>query len=233
MEQKNNTYSIPVAIIIAGILIAGAVYLNGQGAKVGSTTSTTTPSVASASVTVPPITSADHILGNPNAKVMIVEYSDLECPFCKMFQSTIEQALSNYSNGDVAWVYRHFTVHSKAPYEAEASECANELGGNAIFFKYIDQIFAVTKSDNNLDPAVLTTTAVNLGLDKTKFQACLDSGKYASLVAQETQDAENAGGQGTPYTILVTKNGNYPITAGAIPYSELKQMIDGLLAQLK
>jgi protein-disulfide isomerase len=229
MEKKSNSFAIPVAIIVAGALIAGAVYLSGQGKTVAPTTDGTNPSPTK--VTVQPVTSSDHVLGDVSkAKVVIVEYSDLECPFCKNFQTTLHQAVAEYGD-KVAWVYRHFTVHSNAPHEAEASECVAELGGNAKFFQYIDKIFSISKSDNNLDPKLLTTTAVSLGINQSQFQSCLDSGKYASLVSQESQDAVASGGQGTPYTILVTKNTNYPINEGAIPYTALKSAIDALLAK--
>ncbi len=222
-----NQWAIPLSIIIAGALIAGAVYLTNKGAPVSAGPATAT----STQVTIKPITSADHIFGNPEAKISIVEYSDTECPYCQAMMPILHQIITNY-NGQVNWVYRHFTIHSKAPYEAEATECVNELAGNNTFWTYLDAIFSHTKADNNLDPAYLTTEAVALGVNQTKFQACLASGKYASLVAQETQDAEAAGGQGTPYIIIVAKSGLYPIN-GAIPYTELKSVIDSLLAQNK
>jgi protein-disulfide isomerase len=227
---KTNSFAIPAAIVIAGALIAGAVYLSGQGSQIGNGNTNTDPEKVEVIAPNP----NEHVLGDlKKAKVVIVEYSDLECPFCKTYQNTLHQIVNHYGD-KVAWVYRHFNVHTNAPYQAQASECVAELGGNDKFFKFIDKIFAVTKSDNNLDPKILTSTAVELGIDKTQFQSCLDSGKYKSLVDQQTQDAIESGknapqGLGTPYTILVTKDGNYPIYEGAIPYSALKSAIDSLL----
>jgi protein-disulfide isomerase len=103
-------------------------------------------------VDIRPVTEADHILGNPNAKIIIVEYSDLECPFCKQFHNTMHQIISN--NPDVAWVYRHYPIpqlHPKAFHEAEATECAWEQGGNDAFWKYTDTIYKITPSNNGLD----------------------------------------------------------------------------------
>jgi len=191
--SKVNTWAIPAAIIVAGILIAGAVFLNGQkSGNIAVNNNDGTP--VSGKVNLKPVSSADHVLGDlSKAEVVIVEYSDLECPYCKKFQATLHQAVQEYGD-KVAWVYRHFPVHSQAYKEAEASECVAEIGGNDKFFKFIDQIFAVSKTDNNLDPKVLTTTAVGLGIDKTQFENCLNSGKYASLVTQQGQDAVTAGG---------------------------------------
>src|SRR6185436_7093141 len=86
-------------------------------------------------VEMEPVTEKDHILGNPNAEVIMVEYSDLECPFCKEFHSTLRRVMNEYGkDGKVAWVYRHFPIdslHPKARKEAEATECAAELGGES------------------------------------------------------------------------------------------------------
>ncbi len=105
-----------------------------------------------------PVTSSDHIFGDVNAPVKVVFYSDLECPFCKSFHETMTQIMnSSYGkDGKVAWVYRHFPLkqlHSKAPKEAEAAECAAELGGNDAFWKFINKINEVTPANNKLDQA--------------------------------------------------------------------------------
>src|SRR3989338_3732981 len=99
----------------------------------------------------------DHILGNINAKIIIVEYSDLECPFCKVFHETMHQVVEK-SNGDVAWVYRHYPIaqlHPKAFCEAEATECSFEQKGNDGFWKYTDQLFKITPSNNKFDETKL------------------------------------------------------------------------------
>ncbi|MES2223524.1 MAG: thioredoxin domain-containing protein [Patescibacteria group bacterium] len=105
-----------------------------------------------------PVTADDHIMGDTNAPVKVVLYSDLECPFCKSFHQTMQQIMaSSYgTNKQVAWVWRNFPLkqlHSKAPKEAEGAECAAELGGNDAFWKFIDKINEVTPSNNKLDEA--------------------------------------------------------------------------------
>jgi protein-disulfide isomerase len=110
-------------------------------------------------INLDPVTEKDHIFGNPQAEMVIVEYSDLECPFCKRFHETMIQIMSEYGKeGKVAWVYRHFpldAIHSKARREAEAVECAGELGGNDKFWAYVNKLVEITPSNNQLDASLL------------------------------------------------------------------------------
>src|SRR6185295_5043808 len=87
-----------------------------------------------AAQSVKPVAAEDHIRGDLAAPVKVIEFSDFECPFCKGFHATMKQVMADYEkDGKVAWVYRHFPIdelHSKARKEAQAAECAGELGGN-------------------------------------------------------------------------------------------------------
>lgn len=176
----------------------------------------------------------DHVRGDRNARVLLIEYSDLECPFCKRFHPTAQQAVDEY-NGQVAWVYRHFPldqIHSKADKEAEALECAGELGGNDGFWKMTDKIFEVTPSNNGLDVVTLPDLASQIGLNKDKFKSCLESGKFAAHVEADYQSGINAGVTGTPGNILLdTKTGKTTLIPGALPFDQVKQAVDQLLAQ--
>lgn len=123
------------------------------------------PSFSSSSVeNIKPISDQDHILGNPDAPVKVVEFADTECPFCKRFHPTMHQVIQEYGrSGQVAWVYRHFPIdeiHSKARKEATALECANELGGNTTFWQYTDRLYEITPSNNNLDLNELSRIAM-------------------------------------------------------------------------
>ncbi len=127
---------------------------------------------------VKPVDGEDHIRGNPNAPVKLVEFSDFECPFCKRFHPIMKRLMEEYGKeGKVAWVYRHFPIdslHSKARKEAQAAECANELGGNEAFWTFTDKLFAVTPSNNRLDLGLLPRVAEEIGLDRAAFEACLE-----------------------------------------------------------
>ncbi len=234
MQSMNiEKLSVPIAIIIAGALIAGAFYYsniqNGkEQAKVN-----TAPTVMAGGEDMRPITAEDHILGSPDAELMFVEYSDTECPYCKQFHTSLKQLMNEYGpSGKVAWVYRHFPIdqlHSKARKEAEATECANEIGGNAKFWEYTDQVYSRTNSNNSLDPAELPKIAKSVGLDVAKFNACLSSGKYADKVEADYQDAVKAGGRGTPNSIIVSRDGTKTVIQGAQPYESVKRIVDALL----
>ncbi len=206
MQENNKNSLIPASIIVAGLLIAGGIYFSNKP----NTPVNQNQPVKISQISLRPVDATDHLLGNPNAPITVVEFSDPECPFCKNFQTTMLSVMGTYGkDGRVAWVYRHFPIdslHSKARKEAEASECANELGGNTGFWKFIDEVFATTTSNNTLDPAKLPIIAKDVGLDVTKFNACLASGKYASTIQAGIDEAVKAGAQGTPYSVIVLKN---------------------------
>lgn len=238
-ENKNNML-IPASIIVAGLLIAFAVFYT-KGAPAGykdkdaSAGASVSDSVVSEKMR--PVDSSDHIFGNPDAPVKIVEYSDLECPFCKTYHPTVKKVIANYGkDGKVAWVYRHFPldrIHPKARKEAEASECAAELGGNDAFWQYLDKVFEVTPSNNGLDPAELPKIAVSIGLSRSKFESCLASGKYAERVESDYQDAIAAGGDGTPYSVVVSSNGEKVSFSGALPYTQIEEIVKQSLEKIR
>lgn len=183
---------------------------------------------------VDPVTDSDYVKGNRNARIALIEYSDLECPFCKRFHPTAQQAVDEYPD-DVMWVYRHFPLeqlHSKATKQAEAVECAGKLAGNDGFWALTDKIFEVTPSNNGLDNSTLPDLAAEVGIDKSAFQTCLDSGEMALDVSDDFQSGTKAGVTGTPGNILLdTKTGESILIPGAVPYQQLKQAIDDMLAK--
>jgi len=181
---------------------------------------------------VPKVTKDDHIRGDRNSGIALIEYSDMECPFCKRFHPTAQQIIDTYK-GKVMWVYRHYPLsfHANAQKEAEASECANELGGNDAFWKYLDAVYERTTSNGTgfaLDK--LVPLAKELGLNETKFKECLDSGKYADHVKEDMNGGSKAGVTGTPGNILLTiKTGKSNLIAGAVPFETIKAAIDEML----
>ncbi len=224
----DNKFAVPGAILAGALIIAVAVIYGGDiKDKVGGTEGTAIAPSAGSVVDVP-VSDSDHIRGNVNAEVTIVEYSDLECPFCKQFHGTMQQAMAAYGD-KVRWVYKHFPldqIHPKARKEAEAAECAGELGGNDAFWAYVDRIFEITPSNNGLDPALLLVIAQDLGLDRTRFESCLASGKYAELVEAHFQEGARLGVNGTPGSFV---NGQ-PVR-GAVPFETLQLIIDAQLAR--
>ena len=251
-SKVNPVYLTPLSIIIAGAMIAGAIMVTGgaflvkgkslainSNAASSATAASPIPNNPSApnAPTVSPdkvdkVTEKDHVRGSSNARYQLIEYSDLECPFCKTFHPTAQKILTEYK-GNISWVYRHFPldpIHPKADKEAEAAECAAEQGGNDGFWKFVDKVFETTPSNNGLDASKLPEIATQIGLDGTKFQACINSGKMASIVEAQYQSGIKVGVTGTPTSVLLdTKTGQAKLIPGAFPFEQLKTQIDSLI----
>ena len=227
--------SLPISIVFAGLLIAGGIYLNGRITRENPTV-TQQQQIKSENLsdTIRPIDANDHILGSSNARVLVIEYSDTECPFCKNFHSTMLSIMQEYGkDGKVAWVYRHYPIaelYSKSFKEAEATECAANLGGNSKFWEYINKVYETTPSNNGLDPKELTNIAKQVGLSSTAFDTCLNSGEFTPRVNADIQNAQEIGIAGTPYSVIVDTKSNksYPVE-GAYPYNQVKLAIDLIL----
>ncbi|MDP3964316.1 MAG: DsbA family protein [bacterium] len=162
----------------------------------------------------------DHVIGVSDSAVTIVEYADLQCPYCATFHDTMKQVVEEYSD-DVRWVFRHFpvdTIHPLALKAAEASECANDQDK---FWEYVDMVY---ENQPDLTETYLTTIAQNIELDIDTFDECLSSEKYKTVV----EDAFLAGGElgisGTPSFYI-----NGVFHGGTIEFAQMKKIIDSLL----
>lgn len=157
--------------------------------------------------------------GPEGAKVTIVEFSDFECPFCSKAEDTVSQVMEKYA-GKIHLVFRHFPLsfHANAPKAAEASMCANEQGK---FWEMHKQLFANQKALGIED---LKKHADAVGLDKAKFEACLDQGKMKSIVEADTKAGSDVGVSGTPAFFI-----NGKMLSGAQPASEFEKIIDAEL----
>lgn len=181
-------------------------------------------------IKVNPVTNKDWVKGNKNAKVSVVVYTDTECPFCKRHHPVLNQLLDTYKD-KINLVYRAFPLvqlHSKAPKEAEAIECAGDQGGSEAAWKYLDKIFEVTPSNDGLDPAQLSVIAGQVGLNVDKFKSCYDSGKFTSKIKKSTDEAVAAGARGTPYNVILAGDQKIPVS-GALPLENFKQILDPLV----
>lgn len=233
VKHKDNI-SIPLAIVFSGILIAGAILFT-EKTKVAVTPVDQIPAREQvgadnmeAPIAILSLRDDDHILGNPKADVIIIEYSDAQCPFCQRFHETMTKVMNDYGKtGSVAWVYRHFPldqIHPHARKGGEAMECANELGGNEGFWKFTDKLFSVTTT--SIAPDALPALATAAGLDVAKFTACVTSGKYAARIQKDFEDGVQIGVHGTPYSIIWNRKTNkqMPIN-GALPYENVKAIL--------
>lgn len=178
---------------------------------------------------VPSVTDADNIRGSKDADVVIVEYSDYECPFCKQFHPTMKQALAEYGDR-VAWVYRHFplTFHPRANPSANAAECVADLAGNDAFWKFTDLVFE--DQVKYLTDSGLKEAAVSSGVNSGAFDSCYTEKRFDSLISTQTQSGTDAGITGTPGSFVINKKGEIWLVGGAVPYESLKTTIDEALA---
>lgn len=226
-ETKKNDFLLPASIIIAGVMVAGSIiYLVGSkntgvspNPRAESNPNTQVANIAS--ILEPK--SEDVILGQPEAKVTLVEYGDYQCPFCKiMFDETEGQIRKEYiETGKVKMVYRDFPIDSRHPFARAAAEAANCAKDQGKFWTYHDALFAKQKEIPTLDFVALAT---GLELDGEAFKECLESGKYKDKIQKDLDGGAGAGVNGTPATFI-----NGQLVSGAQPYAVFKQAIEQAL----
>ncbi len=210
------------------------------GSITGNAVAPTNPTNPAPSDVKVQIEADDPVLGDKNAPVTIVEFSDFQCPFCERAHTGAMADFKNsdyFKKGQVNLVYKEFPLTSIHPYSqkaAEAAECANRQGK---FWEYHNQLFT--------DQATLTSTlqsggisavvtslkgyATQLKLDTGKFNKCLDGGEATAEVSKESQQAQAAGGQGTPYFVVVNnKNQKTQAVSGAVPYAQFDSAIQAV-----
>lgn len=176
--------------------------------------------------TVPVVSADDHIRGDKNAPVTLIEYSDFQCPYCGAFEPTLDSVMKTYA-GKVRLVYRHFPLsfHPNALPAANAAECASEQGK---FWEFHDALFA--NQDKESD-SYYTTLAQNNKLDMKKFADCVSAKKYQKKIQDESSAGGAAGINGTPCTFVIGKDGNATPITGAVPLDQLTAAIDKALGK--
>jgi protein-disulfide isomerase len=161
-------------------------------------------------------------LGPDDAKIVIVEFSDFQCPYCRRFHEDTYQALLKAYPGQIRFVYRNLplppTMHPDAMSAAIASLCANDQN---VYWDYHDKLF----SSESLNEATYIQYATDLGLNVEEFTACLSSGKHDEFIKQDTDFSTKLGVQSTPTFFI-----NGLALIGAQPLSSFQQLIDKELA---
>ncbi len=179
-----------------------------------------------------PVTDADNIRGNKDAKLTLIEYSDFECPYCQRFVSTLDQIQKEFGD-QVRIVFRHYPLsfHPFAQKAAEASECAAKQGGDEVFWKFHDLYYERTTANGSGFPQEkLADLAAEAGAkDKGAFQKCLDSDEMAQKVKDQLDSGAAVGIQGTPGTIVITKDGKGGFISGALPLELIKPELEKFL----
>lgn len=223
-KHQKRSYGIPIAIVVAGAFIAGGIFLASSG---GSSSSASGGSPHEASGSLRPPDASDHVRGNPEASVTLVEFSDLECPFCARLHPTLKQLVAK--RADVKWVYRHFpltSIHSRALGAAIASECIGKLGGNDAFWAFTDSIFA---NQRNLNTSFYEQSATEAGIDAGAFKACTSDRSVVQEIRADLDEAVGTGGRGTPFAVVVTAGGQLIPFSGALSYGQVNGLVDQAL----
>jgi len=219
-----SSLTIPIAIVLGGIIVAAAVYVSMPKSL---ETSAGNPAL------VRLVGASDHILGNPAAPVLIVEYTDFDCEYCKSFHETLHQIVANAgANGRVAWVLRQFPlseIHPNALPHARASECAATVGGNDAFWKFADLLFA-NQPVNPLRYGELARSAGILG--DSAFASCYANAATSldERIMADRQNALDIGARGTPFSLILVAGAPPIVIDGAYPYDAVKQLVDEALA---
>jgi len=193
----------------------------------------------------------DPVLGDPNAPITMIEFSDFECPFCKsFFEETLPQIKSAYiDTGKVRFVLRDLPLPFHEPAaskEALAANCARDQGGDEKYFLYHDEIFARTASNaEGMKTADYAAAATKIGLNVAAFNSCLSTDKFKDEVAKDLADVtalsqklaekypQTFQGIGTPTFIIgkTDSSGTFTgqVVSGAQPFASFQQVIDDLL----
>ena len=222
METSTSTLTnyTPLAILGAGLMIAAAVVYIGTRAPQANTPIAVAPVAERANTPQEALELTldddDFIYGNPDAETFIIEYSDIDCLFCKRVHPTLKQVIDE-SNGSVAWVYRQFPIeqlHPQAPFKAAASECVGKLAGNDAFWAYLDSLILGGSTD----------AYTEYGVTKADFDTCVQSPATAAAIEADMQRSVANGGGGTPFSIVATREHGLAVN-GALPKAAWTQAI--------
>lgn len=220
--KKESLWKYSTFILTALLIVVIFLYLSEDG--------TTTGNVVANDNALPQVQGAvevsvddDAVIGDKDAPVTIIEFSDYECPFCgRHFDQVYPSIKKNYvDTGKVKMVFRDFPLsfHPSAQKAAEAAECVREKGGDAAYWKMHDKLFS---NQETLSVANYEKWAKELGQD---ISDCLASGKYYDEVQKDLAQGSAAGVQGTPAFFI-----NGKLVSGAQPYTVFQQTIEAELS---
>lgn len=228
MQTFREQYTLPFAIVVAGAILAVAIY---------AVRTEPTPSVGAGSPEhVTPVGPNDHIFGNPDAPIKLVEYADIDSAHSKQFHGALEQLMTEYGpKGQVAWVYRHLPLLDRgvaSAAHAEAAECAGFVGGADMFWHFINALHTSAPGESQFRVEGYAAIASQLGIASEPFTTCLQDGRFTKKVYDDSTNALRAGAKGAPYTIVLVE-GKTPVgIQGSLNYDDLKRVVDEVLAQL-
>jgi protein-disulfide isomerase len=233
--RKDDLWKYSTFALVAVVVIGGLFLFTGNGGVTGGTITGSAVQDPNAPTQPAGKISAsiddDAFIGDPNAPVTIIEFSDYECPYCgRHYTETLPLLKSEYiDTGKVKLVFRDFpltNIHPMAQPAAEAAECLRDAAGNdEAYFEYHDLIFT---NQQLLSTSNLKAWAQQLGYN---IDSCLDSGKFRSEVLKDAADAQSAGFGGTPGFLIMKSGASEGIPLkGAYPFASFQQIIEAELA---
>jgi len=246
LSMKDNTF-LTGAILAAALIIAGSlVYVFGPE-RVAVAPDSNLAAIEQSIITLPPfeavlpyrqtsITGGDVLLGNPDAPVEIVEYSDYQCPFCIRFtMQTESQIREDYiASGKAKIIYKDLIVVdsfvSAGHESADAALAANCAADQGKFWEYHDALFTIESIDDkenngNLTKELFWAISDKLEMDRSAFESCFDSGKYLDKIASGIEEARNDLERLSTPSFLI----NGQLVQGAVPYEQFTAIIEGFL----
>lgn len=241
-DKKQNTLTMPQAVLAAGILIAIAIFGSGFVSQPSSDLESPNQLAISDNQVdefallknvLPLDKKVDHVRGAEEGSIIIYEYSDIDCPFCGRFHETMMQLVENYPD-DVTWVYRHLPLdglHPEARPKAIAAECAFNQGGDDLFWSVIDVLFAENLTLEKLDSYIEESG----GVDMVSYQKCLESEDASDRIDRDVANAIQTLGSAdrlsTPWSILQLPDGQFIPIRGAQSYETLAAVVESVINQ--
>jgi len=247
--QINDQKPIVGAILIVGVLIAGAILL--KGSSTSTSKNDNKNGIPVTTTTLSPVGTLDRTLGDKNAKVTVIMYADFQCPFCgavsgllpsnsPLIQSlkkndpnwtpSTSGIIDNYvKNGNVLFVYRDWAF--LGPESVKAAEAARCAGDQGKFWEYHDYLYSHQNGENqgNFSDPHLKAFAKDLGLDTSSFDNCLDTNKYTQAVNDSKNEGITAGVNGTPKGFILKDGKIVGTIEGAESFTTVKPKIDAAL----
>lgn len=219
-QKKGSALNISSAIIVAAVLIAGAIFVTRGGAAPTADAEKSGDKLD----LIAEVSSDDFVRGNPNAEITIVEYADFSCHYCGQYHPELIKLVNEF-DGKVKWVYRHLPIFNMEA--AVAGQCVGKVGGDEAFWKFADTMFANT---DKYSTDFYEQTAIASGADKSAYESCIADPLIKNKIQQDfNQEKILLGFNATPYTVLIDKAGRKFSFAGALPYEDLKTTIESLL----
>ncbi len=221
-----NKNLIPAAILLAGAVLSLAIILVRHEEV---------PTLPEGDITkVLPLGPQDHVRGDTSPKVTLITYTDMECQFCKRFHEVTEQLLAEYgTEGGVAFSVRHFPIidlHPDSGTHAKAAECAASLGGDGMFWNFINALHAAAPEGAQFDPANYPTLARGLGIPAEGLSECAKGSQFDDRVARDFENGLLIGVKGTPFTVVMVEGMEPFGVSGYLPYEGMKTIIERTLS---